>query len=241
MVLKADRFYADVLQDAVQRFGSSPTVRVSVTLAEARDALASKPVDVLIAGMGFADGDLLDPLAGWIATGVVRRALVVTGRKEPWLLLGLRSIGVTGVFDPLAEGPEALRRALRAVASGMPAWSPSVLAELKAYDSLPHSVSRVLTPTEQLILAVIGDGCDDHEASRQLGLSSGTILTVRRELHRKLGVRQKAELIRIAVQHGFVRFAPQRPVRPGFRLLLAASTSKKIKAWLAGKSDQHQG
>lgn len=233
LVLKADRFYADVLQEAVHQLVPGVAVRKGVTLDAARKALAEKPVDLLIAGIGFPDGDLLDPLAEWMAAGLVRRVLVVTGHKEPWLLQALRAIRVTGVFDPLADGPDVLRRTLCAVAAGAPSWSPTVVSELQRCDSLPQSLSRALTPTEQLILAVLGDGCDDQEASRQLGLRTGTILTVRRELHRKLGVRQKAELIRIAVQHGFVRFVPGGAIRPGFNLLLAASTSKKIKAWLA--------
>ena len=72
------------------------------------------------------------------------------------------------------------------------------------------------------MLSVIGDGCDDLAAAGQLGLSPATISTVRRALHRKLGVQHRGELVRMAAQKGYVRFTPAGVERPGFGLLAAA-------------------
>ena len=60
------------------------------------------------------------------------------------------------------------------------------------------------------------------DAASKLGLSPATIGTVRRNLHRKLGIQHRGELVRIAAQNGFVRFTPAGIVRPGFALLVAA-------------------
>jgi DNA-binding CsgD family transcriptional regulator len=88
--------------------------------------------------------------------------------------------------------------------------------------STPAARFRQLTAFEQVVLSVVGDGCDDIEAARRLSLSPATISTVRRGLHRKLHVQHRGELVRLAAQAGFVRFTPEGVERPGFGLLTAA-------------------
>ena len=60
-----------------------------------------------------------------------------------------------------------------------------------------------------------------------LGLSPSTVSTVRRELHRKLGVQHRGDLVRAAAQSGFVHFTPTGVVRPGFALLSASYHPRK--------------
>jgi DNA-binding CsgD family transcriptional regulator len=80
----------------------------------------------------------------------------------------------------------------------------------------------MLSATEHLIFAVIGDGSDDQVAADQLNLRPSTIQSVRRELHRKLGIQHKGDLVRLAVLHGYVRFTAEGVQRPGFSSLFAA-------------------
>jgi hypothetical protein len=74
---------------------------------------------------------------------------------------------------------------------------------------------------------MIGDGSDDTTAAQKLKVSPATIGTVRRHLHRKLCVQHRGDLVRAAVQHGFVRFTPVGVVRPGFAILSAAYQARK--------------
>jgi DNA-binding NarL/FixJ family response regulator len=111
---------------------------------------------------------------------------------------------------------------MRSVAAGSRYWSPAVARRMRQVAAAPSALFRILTAFEQLVLSVIGDGCDDVEAARRLGLSPSTISTVRRGLHRKLGVQHRGELVRVAAQQGFVRFTPDGVERPGFALLSAA-------------------
>jgi hypothetical protein len=50
-------------------------------------------------------------------------------------------------------------------------------------------------------------GCPELPASTVLGLSSETISSLRRVIHRKLGVRHRGELVRAAILGGYVRIA----------------------------------
>ena len=230
VILEADRLYAEVLSQYVARV--FPRAQITqVNLAEsAALALAARPADVFIAGISAAmEGDVLDLL--W--QRVVRpsretRVLVVTARREYRLLGTLRTLEVDGVFDSATEMPDQLVLALATIAQGSRYWSPSILQHMQK-PGTAAMVFRLLTAFEQIVLSVIGDGCDDSAAARQLGVSPSTVSTVRRDLHRKLGVQHRGELVRVAAQQGFVRFTPAGTVRPGFAMLTAAYHARRTR------------
>jgi hypothetical protein len=60
-----------------------------------------------------------------------------------------------------------------------------------------------------------------------LGSTSSTISTIRRRLHRKLGLHHKGELVQHAARLGFVRFNREGVVRPGFAQLRAAYDARR--------------
>jgi len=228
LILKADRLCGETLRRAVLTVIPAARVSLLSRVEEARAALASASFDLLLTGVAMIDGDVLDLLSGSLREPRrIRRVLVVTGRKEVRTLESVRAMPVDGVFDSSSGELEEFERALRSVISGRPYWSASVLACLSRQSAPSRSICRLLTPVEQLVLAVIGDGSDDRAAAQRLGLRSSSIHSVRRELHRKLGAKHKGELVRLAVQHGFVRFTPEGVVRPGFALLTAACSPRR--------------
>lgn len=233
VILETDRLYIEVLRQYVRRVFPAAAVEL-VNLSEAAPAslpaLATKPAELFVVGIGpAADGDILDLL--WMRTGHRRgdgRMLVITSRREYRLLSALRALNVDGVFDSTDEPPEQLAEALRHVAQGARYWSPSILVHLQR-PGTAGTVFRLLTSFEQIVLSVIGDGCDDNAAADALQVSPSTVSTVRRDLHRKLGVQHRGELVRLAAQQGFVRFAPGRIVRPGFAMLSASYQARRTR------------
>ena len=230
LILKADRLCGDALRHSAHLVFPRATVVTASRLAEARAALSAEVFDLLITGVVLLDGDVLELLAA-CTDGLrrVRRVLVVTGRRDPRVLGSLRALPIAGVFDPLSEGLEALGEALTTVATGRVYWSESVPVRLSSRASGPASICRTLSPVEQLVFAVLGDGTDDRDAADRLGMTPSSIQTVRRALHRKLGVQHKGGLVRLAAQYGFVQFTPEGVVRPGFAQLLAACRSSKFR------------
>lgn len=156
----------------------------------------------------------------------VERILIVTGRKDARLLTTLRVLPIGGVFDPDSEGLPELEGALRTVMNGRAYWSRAVIERLSAEGAAPAHC-RLLSPTEQLVFAMIGDGCDDSTAGRHLDRSAATVQTVRRALHTKLCVQHKGDLVRLAVQYGFVEFTPDGVCRPGLASLLEACKRRR--------------
>ena len=152
-----------------------------------------------------------------------------TANCENRVLAALRTMPIQGVFDCANDPPEQLAVALQMIAAGTRYWSPSVQERVQRHHLSPSSIFRLLTTFEQLVLSVVGDGSDDNTAARELGLSPATVSTVRRKLHRKLGVQHRGELVRVAAQNGFVRFTPAGVTRPGFSMLTAAHKARKAK------------
>lgn len=222
-----------MLRHSALRVFPNARVTVATSVESAAVSLRSEPADIFVTGVGASlEGDVLELLAQSAhESPLADRILVVTSRREYRVLSCLRTLEVDGVFDSSRESSDNFASALRAVASGSRYWSASILQHMQHMGQMGTAGAhfRLLTACEQLVLSVVGDGCDDTVAARELGLSPATVSTVRRELHRKLGVQHRGELVRVAAQNGFVRFTPLGIVRPGFAMLAAAYNARKSK------------
>ena len=234
LILKADKLYAESLRKLIRTVLPQASIQTASTVASAAAVLTAKRIDLLITGVGASlDGDVFDILpTGSESPSRVERVLVITTNHEHRQLTALRHLPIQGVFDSASEPTEQFKVALRLVAGGGIYWSRSFLDQLRHHAFETNSLSRLLTNAEQLVLSIVGDGSDDNEAAGKLGLSPATVSTVRRNIHRKLGVQHRGQLIRVAAQNGFVRFTPTGIVRPGFALL-AGACQQRTRARLA--------
>jgi len=232
LILEADKLYAEMLRQYILRTSPGAQVTSVATVVAAQRALGESPSELFVTGIGSSlDGDVFDILihrAKYLSCS--SHVLVVTGCREFRMLSALRSLSVEGVFDSSSEPPEQLLEAIRIVSLGLRYWSTTVTDFIRQGGAGPRVLSQLLTEFEQIVLSVIGDGSDDITASSELGLSPATVCTVRRQLHRKLGVQHRGALVRAAAQYGFVRFTPFGVVRPGFQLLTAAYRPRKRKS-----------
>lgn len=231
LILKADRIYAEALRQYTLHIFPHARVLVTWTVESARAILAAEHVDIFVTGVGASlDSDVLDLLAERSTPPRKdQRVLVVTVRREYRVLSALRGLAIDGVFDSATERPAEFVTALKAISVGERYWSQSVLDHMHRIGAASTAVFRLLTTFEQVVLSVIGDGCDNNVAARTLKLSPATVSTVRRELHRKLGVQHRGELVRVAAQHGFVRFTSAGVIRPGFRMMCATYQSRRSR------------
>lgn len=228
LIVNSDRLYSDLLRRSVQSLVTTAKVLIACTLADASAALAQQPVDILVTSVLAEDGEVLSALPDWVERRqVVRDALVVTSRKEPWVLEQLAQAPIRGVCDAQADIDE-FSRALVAVADGGQYWTSTVRAALDRGRSV---LSRVdLTPTERLVLAVIGAGADDTLAADELQMAPSTVASVRKQLHRKLGVQHRGALMQRAHEYGVVIINSGRVIRPGFSALWGErSASRRAK------------
>jgi DNA-binding NarL/FixJ family response regulator len=231
LIVKADQLYAEALRDLVLGVFPAAVVKLAHTVESASRAVAGEVFDLLVTGLGASlGGDMLDFISDCTDRAFhTPRVLVVTTHREPRVLSALRNLPVQGVFDSTAEHREKFIEAVAAVAGGRRYCSPTLAAAEEPAAGPRDPYSNILTTAEQMVLSIIGDGCDDETAADRLGLSASTISTVRRSLHRKLRLQHRGELVRFAAQSGFVRFTPSGVLRTGFGMLTAAHWSRKAK------------
>jgi hypothetical protein len=236
LILREDRVYAGALGATVLRVFPQAQISLATTVESAAKLLATGSIDLLVTGLGHAiEGDVIELLMWWVSQRPnAHRTLVVTTDRQYRMLDALRRLGITGVFDSSHDQPERLTTAVEQVGSGARYWSSSLLEFMLHERKHSTPLSSLLTAGEQVVLSVVGDGSDDVAAATQLGISPATVSTVRRDLHRKLGVQHRGELIRVAAQQGFVQFTPKGVIRPGFALFSAEYYARRARRSVPG-------
>jgi DNA-binding NarL/FixJ family response regulator len=236
LILREDRVYAGALGTTILRVFPQAQISLATTVEATAKLLAAGSIDLLVTGLGHGiEGDVLELLLWWVNQRPnSHRVLVVTSDRQYRMLDALRRLGISGVFDSSHDHPERLAAALEQVGSGARYWSSTLLEFMLHARKNSTPLSSLLTAGEQVVLSVVGDGSDDVSAANQLGISPATVSTVRRDLHRKLGVQHRGELIRVAAQHGFVQFTPKGVVRPGFALFSAEYYARRARRSSSG-------
>ena len=133
------------------------------------------------------------------------KCLILTVRDEPWNVRLAMAHGASGyVIKGLPV--DDLHKAIQTVLSGG-RYMPKVETALSLSDSGRTGASWQWPPLsvrEIEVLTSLGKGRTVSQTASQLKLSVKTISTYRTRLLEKLQVRTTADLIRYAVEHGFV-------------------------------------
>jgi len=212
VILKADRLYGDLISRQIREFWRNASVQVFQRGMDALEAIQAAPPDLFVTGVYVSDMDGLEHLEPFIER--LLPILVITSRKDARTFSLLRSVRYDGIFDGWEEGLGNLRSAIDDVMSHHLYLSPSMVTLLKK----PKNITLdTLTPKEQMVLSVIGDGSDDREAGERLRISPHTVNSHRKAIMGKLGLHHKGQVIRYALQQGYVQVTPTGVGQPGFQ------------------------
>jgi DNA-binding NarL/FixJ family response regulator len=144
--------------------------------------------------------------------------VMLGGSDQDTDVLSALRAGATG-FVPHDTEPGALAHALRAVAAGNAALSPSVvrrvISELTSWPDPglpgPEQLDE-LTPREREVMGLVAGGLSNDEIADHLVISRATAKThVSRALY-KLHARSRAQLVTLAYETGLVQ--PRQPMPP---------------------------
>ncbi len=212
VVLKGDRLYGDLICRQIKELWRNATVQVFQRGLDALDAIQAVIPDLFITGVKIEDMDGLEHLEPFIERDLP--ILIVTSRKDARTFSLLRTVRFDGIYDGLVEGLDNLRTALEGVMERQLYVSASFVQHLKK----PKNITLdSLTDKEQMVLSVIGDGSDDQQAAKRLGLSPYTVNTHRKAIMGKLGLHHKGQLMLYALQQGYVQITPNGIYHPGFQ------------------------
>ncbi len=134
--------------------------------------------------------------------GLATRVVLLTMHDEPALALDAERAGAQGYV--LKDNTfEELVNAVKKVAGGHCFMSPSVAEKLSAFRL--NGGGANLSPREREVLKLIASGLSSKAIAKALNISPKTVETHRNRLMTKLNLHSVAELVRYAVQTGYVK------------------------------------
>lgn len=139
------------------------------------------------------------------------RVLVLTVHEASGYLRQLFQIGAAGYLLKRTAGEE-LVHAIRVIAAGGAYLDPTLAGKMVT-TLVNHSPAKVsngdsvnrLSDREKEVLRLIALGYSNKEIAGQLGLSAKTIETYKARLIEKLGLDSRAELVRYALNQGWLQ------------------------------------
>ena len=111
---------------------------------------------------------------------------------------------VHGFVDKVTSPMAVLREAIGAVAEGRTYYSESFRQARDDREADANACDARLSARERALLILFGQFLTDDEIARRLKLSSQTVEKHRFNIHRKLGLKSRAELMRYVRDHGFL-------------------------------------
>jgi two-component system, NarL family, response regulator NreC len=170
-------------------------------LSSARELLAEQHADVLVLDLSLPDGSSLRALRALRAASPGTQIVIASMDNTPGLAQRALAAGALGyVLKEYAD--EDLRAAVHAAARGDEYLTGQLERDL-ALARRALTDGR-LTVREVEVLRLIALGHTNAEIARKLAVSARTIETHRANIHEKLGLRTRAELVRYALRCGLL-------------------------------------
>lgn len=235
VILKSDRLYGESLRRQIWDVWPNAVVRVFQRGLDALAAMQDSKTDLFIVGAKIDDMDGLEHLEPFIDSKLP--ILIVTSRADARFFEMLPHVRYTGLFDGQNEGLEHLPGAFRLVAQGKPYISPALVPFLH---ERRNNTLEPLTEREQVMLALLGDGTDNKQASKCLGISQWTVLSHRERIMRKLDLHHSRQLMHYALANGYVVITARGVRRPGFQRRLASLIAQNANKAENGKRESER-
>ncbi|MRG43801.1 response regulator [Chitinophaga sp. SYP-B3965] len=172
---------------------------------ELLNRLAEMPVDIVLLDLNMPQLDGIKTLEIIKEQYPVVKVLVLTNYNQPQLLAEVRKLGADGYLLKNASG-DVLKAAIRAVLRGGTYFEALVPVDvpIPAYFMDEFMKKYHLTKREVQIIKMVGSELTSKEISTELSISEFTVNTHRKNILRKLDVKNTAGLLNFAKQHGIL-------------------------------------
>lgn len=192
---------------------TQPDIQVAGEAGDAEETLVEtrrlRP-DVVLMDLAMPKGGGLDATKRITESGLPTRVLILTAHAEAQYLLPVLRAGGSGYLLKDAADEELIE-AIRAVNRGEAYLPPSAATLLmrdylrRVGESEPSDAFEQLSPREREVLRMTAEGYDARDIGERLYLSPKTVETYRRRAMEKLGLQNRAELVRYALRHGLLQ------------------------------------
>ncbi|MEX0329978.1 MAG: response regulator [Puniceicoccaceae bacterium] len=160
--------------------------------------------DVAILDIELPDGSGLDLANRMLKVNPKLRILGVSGRTDEYTLYRVFMTGLFGFVDKNTESIEELKKAVQQLGEGNCYYAATVQQNMLIQKTDPLAFSKILTEREQELLRYFGAGASNERIAESLNLRPVSVQNHKARIMRKLGLHSTVELIRYAMQKGFV-------------------------------------
>jgi len=167
--------------------------------------------DIVILDLALPDRDGLDVLDELLTASKNSKVIGISGYTDEYTLHRAMHSKLHGFVDKNEQTVDALANAIHTVLKGQRYLSGAVHAMHLSLRNNPVSFDKILSPREQGLLGLFGRGLTNGEVAAEVGLSELTVRNHRCRLMAKLNLRTSPELIRYALEKGFIRPSPSLP------------------------------
>lgn len=130
------------------------------------------------------------------------RIVALTDLTDAYAIRRAVDTGLQGYVEK-GQPLTVLLQAIRRVAAGETFFTEIYHQRVREMAEEPFSFPKVLSAREQQILALVAEGRTSRAVAEQLGLSSRTVESHRRNIMKKMELKDMAGLVRFAVLQGF--------------------------------------
>ncbi len=162
--------------------------------------------DILVLDLSMPVKDGLDVVKELTALRVPTKILILTIYNEEHYALRTLRAGAHG-FIYKGASTEELLNAIRAVAQGIRYLPPELeraFAERYVQPEVQESPADKLSDREFQVLCLIASGYTNREIAEKLHISVKTVDSHRRNILKKLNLRNNADLTRFALKYGLI-------------------------------------
>jgi two-component system, NarL family, nitrate/nitrite response regulator NarL len=170
------------------------------TSAQALEVLKKSGANMILLDVDLGPERALDFVTRAKKNGFEGQILVVTAGISGQQAVQLVQAGVAGILHK-QRSTEALCDAIRQVAAGEVCMEKDYLGSLfKSVDQTRPQAQPRLTDRDKTVLRFIFHGLTNKDIAAQLGISEGAVKASLRQLFDKLGVRTRAQLVKVALE-----------------------------------------
>jgi two-component system response regulator NreC len=171
--------------------------------AAERYLLGHKP-RILVLDLNLAGESSLERIPSMLEAAPDTAIVVLTMQNEPAFARQALRAGAMGYVIKHSAARE-LVEAVRMAVEGETYINPRLGAKVAAEPPPPEGNPDDLTDREAEVLGLLAQGYMNPEVADQLVISVRTVETHRANIHRKTGIKGRAELIAYAVENGLVK------------------------------------
>lgn len=174
------------------------------TVKEGWEAFLKHRPRVVILDIELPDGSGLDLANRILKEDPQVRILGVSGRTDEYTLYRVFMTGFFGFVDKNTESISELKRAVIQLGEGNCYYAATVQQNMLVQKTDPKAFSKLLTEREQELLRHFGAGTSNEKIAEALNLRPVSVQNHKARIMRKLGLHNTVDLIRYAMQKGFV-------------------------------------